>query len=341
MYSFKNDYSEGAHPNILNALIQTNMEQAQGYGYDKHSLAAISHIQHEINDTSAYVHFITGGTQTNLITIGAFLRPHEACVAACTGHIAVHEAGAIECTGHKVITVDTPKGKLSPEDVQSVLDLHGDEHMVKPKLVYISNPTELGTVYTLDELKALSTHCHANDLILYCDGARLGTALCIKEAGINLANLYELTDAFFIGGTKIGALAGEALVIRTKALQADMNYHIKQRGGLLAKGKLLGIQFEELFKSDLYIQLAQHSIDMAQKLVKGFEEHSIEFLVEPQTNQIFPILNNSAIEHLQNHFDFYVWKKINEDQSAIRLITSWATPQSAVDLFLEKLAEAQ
>jgi len=337
MYSFKNDYSEGAHPQILNALLKSNLNQEAGYGYDCHSLQAAKYLKNAVKDTDAHIHFISGGTQTNLIAISAFLRSHEACIAASTGHIAVHETGAIEATGHKIFIVDTDQGKLTPEHITQTCDMHSDEHMVKPKLVYISNPTELGTVYSKEELKALADICKMRNLILYCDGARLGTVLCQKKYDISLEDMYKLTDAFFIGGTKNGALLGEALVIRNETLRPDMKFHIKQRGALLAKGRILGSQFEELFRDDLYYKLAMHGVEMARKLEDALRYAGYSFLVEPETNQIFPILDYKTIELLQTEFDFYVWQPIDDQRAAIRLITSWATTTEAVDAFISRL----
>jgi threonine aldolase len=298
MYSFKCDYSEGTHPQILDALIKSNMYQEEGYGCDTHTQNAISKIRKLIGSENIDVHLISGGTQTNLIVIGAFLRPHEACICANTGHIAVNETGAIEYTGHKVITIDSNDGKITPKQIKAVLALHDNEHHVKPRLVYISNSTELGTIYTKEELKLLSQFCKANELILYADGARLGSALCVKEANLTLADMCNFTDAFFIGGTKNGALLGEALVIKEEGLKADFRYHIKQKGGLLAKGRLLGIQFEELFEDNLYFELANHANEMAKLLTKGLKEANCEFLIDSPTNQIFPIIENRLIERL-------------------------------------------
>lgn len=337
MYSFKNDYSEGAHPKILNALIESNMEQEEGYGNDSHTINAISQIKKLIGNENIDIHLISGGTQTNLTAIGAFLRPHEACICANTGHIAVHETGAIEYTGHKVITVASKDGKVIPEKIKEVLNFHTDEHLVKPKLVYISNPTELGTVYTKEELKSLSEFCNANNLILYLDGARLGSALCVEEANLSLSDICNFTDAFFIGGTKNGALIGEALVIKNESLKEDFRYIQKQKGSLLAKGRVLGIQFEELFKDNLYFELAKHANEMARLLKEGLIEANCKFLIDSPTNQIFPILDNGLIERLEKKFDFYIWEKIDENNSAIRLVTSWATKKEAVLEFLQEV----
>ncbi|MEJ8554902.1 threonine aldolase family protein [Tepidibacter sp. Z1-5] len=337
MYSFKNDYSEGAHPRILNALIESNIAQEEGYGYDRHTQNAVSKIKDLIHNQNIDVHLISGGTQTNLTAIGAFLKPYEACISANTGHIAVNETGAIEYTGHKVITVDSNDGKIVPKKIQEILNSHLNEHVVKPKLVYISNPTELGTIYTKEELKDLSEFCESNNLILYADGARLGCAICVKEANLTLSDMCNFTDAFFIGGTKNGALLGEALVIKNEDLKEDFKYHIKQKGALLAKGRLLGIQFEELFRDNLYFELANHANEMAHLLSKGLKEANCEFLIDSPTNQIFPILENKIIERLEKKFNFYTWEKIDDNHSAIRLVTSWATKKEAVLEFIDEL----
>ncbi|MCT4507533.1 MAG: aminotransferase class I/II-fold pyridoxal phosphate-dependent enzyme [Tepidibacter sp.] len=337
MYSFKNDYSEGAHPRILNALIASNMDQEEGYGYDRHTQNAVSKIKNIMQNQNIDVHFISGGTQTNLIAIGAFLKPYEACISVNTGHIAVNETGAIEYTGHKVITIDSNDGKIIPEKIKEVLNSHSNEHVVKPKLVYISNTTELGTIYTKKELKNLSEFCKSNNLILYADGARLGSAICVKEADLTLSDMCNFTDAFFIGGTKNGALLGEALVIKNENLKEDFKYHIKQKGALLAKGRLLGIQFEELFTDNLYFELANHANEMANLLSKGLKEANCKFLIDSPTNQIFPILENKIIKRLEKKFNFYTWKKIDDNYSAIRLVTSWATKKEAVLEFINEL----
>lgn len=276
MYSFKNDYSEGAHPSILAALTRSNSNQEEGYGLDRHSLEAITMIRAQVQDDKADIHLLSGGTQTNLIAISAFLRPHEACITARTGHIATHETGAIEATGHKLLALDTRDGKLTPERIAPVLAEHHFEHMVKPRLVYISNPTELGTVYSREELTAISQFCHRHDLLLYLDGARLGSAITC-QSGLRLADVYALTDAFFVGGTKNGALLGEALIVRNPALRSDLRYLIKQRGALLAKGRILGIQFEELFRDDLYFLLAGHANAMAQKIAQALRQAGCPF----------------------------------------------------------------
>ena len=334
MYSFRNDYSEGAHPDILNALILYNSTQEEGYGLDSHSQKSIALLRTLVGDANADVHLLSGGTQTNLIAISSFLRPHEACITATTGHIATHETGAIEATGHKLLTVGAAEGKLTPDLIEPLLLEHHFEHMVKPRLVYISNPTELGTVYRKNELAKLHDYCQEKNLLIYMDGARLGNALASEGTDLTMEDIYQLTDALFVGGTKNGALLGEALIIRNTDLQADVRYLVKQRGGLLAKGRLLGIQFEALFKDNLYFDLARHANAMAQNMVSALQEAGCSFWLDSPTNQIFPIIDNRVITVLADNYGFYIWAKINATHSAIRLVTSWATTSDAVQQFV-------
>ncbi len=338
-YSFKNDYSEGCHPNILEALIKTNLDQQNGYGYDEYSEEAKELIKREINDSNADIHFVSGGTQANLLVISSILRPHESVVSAETGHIFTNETGAIEGTGHKIHGIVTEDGKLKPEHIQSVLDTHTNKpHQLKQKLVYISNSTEIGTIYQKQELKELYEFCKANDLYLFLDGARLGQALTSEINDLTLEDIANLTDVFYLGGTKNGALLGEAIVITNDKLKEEFGFHIKQKGAMLAKGRLLGIQFLELMKDDLYFDLAKHSNVQAMKIKSAFQNEGFEFLSETFTNQIFPILNNSQIEKLSEQFDFYVWKKIDDKRSAIRIITSWATSDEVVEKFVKGIS---
>jgi len=313
------------------------MEQTDGYGEDKYSIEAVKLLKDKLKCTDVDIHMFCGGTQTNLTAISAFLRPHEAIISANTGHVLVHETGAIEATGHKVISTQVDDGKLNTIHIKMAIDQHTDEHMVKPKMVYISNPTEIGTIYKKQELKDLSDFCKNNKIILYMDGARLGSALCSKENDIELSDLPNLTDAFYIGGTKNGALMGEALVICKDSLKEDFRYHIKQKGGLLAKGRLIGIQFLELFKEDIYFELAKHANDMAEILKVGISNCGHKFLIDSPTNQIFPILPNKTIEKLEEKYSFFVWQKADENNSAIRLVTSWATKEDAVRSFVDDL----
>lgn len=334
MYSFNNDYSEGAHPKILEALVRASCEQNDPYGKDRHSLHASDLIKQQIGCNEVDVHFFEGGTQTNMTAISAFLRPYEAAIAAHTGHINVHETGSIEATGHKVLTAVTENGKLTPNQIKKILDEHTDEHMVKPKLVYISDSTEIGTVYTKAWLTALSEFCKANKLYLYLDGARLGSALTSTENDLTLQDLAKLTDAFYIGGTKNGALFGEALVICNPDLKENFRFMIKQKGAMLAKGMVLGVQFEELFQNNLFFDLALHANEMADKIRQTILDAGFGFLSPSSTNQLFPVLPDYLIKKLQNKYVFQLWEKIDDSTSAIRLVTSWATPESAVIDFI-------
>lgn len=337
-YSFKNDYSEGAHPRILNALLTTNLVQQNGYGHDEYCFNAEKVIQQKINNEKAKVYFVSGGTQANLIVISAFLRPHESVVAASTGHIFTNESGAIEATGHKVHGIETVDGKICPNDIQKIIDVHQNKpHQVKQKLVYISNSTEVGTIYSKKELIDLYQFCQEKNLYLFVDGARLGHALTAETNDLTLEDFGKYTDAFYLGGTKNGALIGEAIVINNESLQEEFGFHLKQKGAMLAKGRLLGIQFEELLKDDLYFELAKKANQQAMKIKDAFKEIGIDFLSETFTNQIFPILTQNEIEHLSNNFDFYVWKKLDEEKSAIRLITSWATTDEVVCDFINEI----
>ncbi|MGV8914943.1 MAG: threonine aldolase family protein [Kaistella sp.] len=337
-FSFKNDYSEGCHPRILQALLESNLAQQNGYGLDDYCLEAERLIQEKVNNPKAKVYFVSGGTQANLTVISAFLRPHESVVSAETGHIFTNETGAIEATGHKVHALETETGKITPAQIQIVLDAHRNiPHQVKQKLVYISNSTELGTIYSKNELQNLSGICRVNKLFLFMDGARLSQALAAETNDLALEDIAQLTDAFYWGGTKNGALIGEAIVINNIELQEEFGFHLKQKGALLAKGRLLGIQFKELLRDDLYLNLGKHANEQAMKIKNAFTENGFQMLTETFTNQIFPILKNSEIEKLAENFDFYVWKKIDEESSAIRVITSWATAEEVVDVFIQKI----
>lgn len=337
MYSFKNDYSEGAHPAVLELLMESNLEQTEGYGLDGYTEKAIELLKKRMGKDDVDIHLIPGGTQTNLIAISSFLRPHEAVIAASTGHVLVHETGAIEATGHKVISVEGDNGKLCPEQLQSAIQAHTDEHMVKPRLVYISNSTEIGSIYKKKELEQLSRFCRENSLLLYIDGARLGSALCSNENDLEMSDLGNLADAFYIGGTKNGALLGEALVICNDALKNDFRFFIKQRGAMLAKGRLLGIQFLALFTDNLYFDLARHENEMAELLKQGIREAGYGFFSNSPTNQIFPIFPNKMIDKMHENFSFYIWQEIDDHYSAVRLVTSWATPKEIVLQFIDEV----
>lgn len=337
-FSFKNDYSEGCHPNILKALLSTNLEQQPGYGLDDYSKTAVKLILDKMKSPNSKVFFVSGGTQANIIVISAFLRSHESVISAEVGHILNNETAAIEATGHKIHSISTENGKLNTDQIQSILDAHQNiPHQVKPKLVYISNSTELGTIYSKKELQVLYTFCKEKNLFLFMDGARLGAALTAENNDLSLEDIAKNTDAFYLGGTKNGALIGEAIVINNEDLQPEFDFHIKQRGALLAKGRLLGIQFLELMKNDLYFDLAKHANSQAMKIKAAFVEKNIDFLTENFTNQLYPILTKLQIEQLENNFEFYIWKIIDNERFAIRIITSWQTENRSVDLLISEI----
>lgn len=339
IHSFTNDYSEGCHPSILEALNKSNLFQQTGYGDDIYTLNAVEAIKSKIGDDSVDVHLISGGTLTNLLVLASILKPFESVIAAHTGHISTHETGAIEATGHKIEEVISPDGKLTCELIKPVLNKFPEYHTVKPRVVYISNSTEIGTVYTKQELTTLSNFCKENNLILFMDGARLPSALMAASNDLMLSDVARLTDVFYIGGTKSGALLGEAVVITNDTLKKDFKYHQKQRGAMMAKGRVLGIQFEQLFKDDLIFELANHANNLAAKITDAVKELGYFFLTESDSNQIFPILPNNVIDKLILKYGFYVWEPVDADNSAIRMVTSWATPEEKVDMFINDLKE--
>jgi threonine aldolase len=340
LISFKNDYSEGCHPRILDALSNTNLVQQDGYGADTYCDQAAKLILQRIEAPKSRVHFISGGTQANLLVIAASLRPHESVIAADTGHIYTNETGAIEASGHKVNAIPSINGKLNPNLTQQVLDAHTNKpHVLKQKMVYISNSTEMGTTYNKQELTELYEFCRQKELYLFMDGARLGQGIMSTDCDLTLADIARLTDVFWIGGTKNGALLGEAIIINHPELQQEFSFHIKQRGAMLSKGRVLGMQFLELFKDDLYFELAAYANEQAMKLKHAFVEKGVSFWAETSTNQIFPILKNTQIEKLAEQFAFHHWRKIDEDHSAIRLITSWATPEKNVSALVEAVSK--
>lgn len=333
--SLRNDYSEGAHPRLLQALAVASAEVNRGYGLDVHSARAAALIRDRLG-RDADVHFLAGGTQTNLVALAAFLRPHEAVIAPASGHIATHETGAIEASGHKVLTVATPDGKLSPALIRPCVDGHHGEHMVKPRLVYISNSTEWGTVYSADELQALGGFCRDRGLLLYLDGARLASALTTEGNDLDLALLAGQAgqaDAFYIGGTKNGALLGEALVIVNPVLRTEFRHIIKQRGAMLAKGMVIGAQFEALFEDGLYFVLATHANAMAARLRGILQRAGVPLAVDSPSNQVFPVLPDAVVERLQAFVEFETWERRGDGTMVIRLMTSWATPESDIEAF--------
>ncbi|API87047.1 threonine aldolase family protein [Francisella uliginis] len=337
-YSFMDDYSEGCHPNILRVLNDTNLIQQTAYGNDEYSSQAKELICKHLNKDSTDVYFVAGGTLANLICISSILKPYEAVVSASSGHIALREAGAIEATGHKIISVFSDNGKLIPNDIEEVLKSNSHApHMAKPKLVYISNSTELGTIYTKAELQELSKACKRNNLLLFIDGARLGAALTAKDNDLTLANIVEYVDIFWIGGTKIGILFGEAIVIPNKRLAYEFDFNIKQRGALLAKGRVLGLQFRELFSNNLFFDLAIYANKMAEKLSQAIIDAGFRLLQPTQSNQVFAIFPNTLIKALQEKFSFFVMDEIDEQNSIVRLVTSWATIEEKVDDFIKEI----
>ncbi|WP_414050848.1 threonine aldolase family protein [Macrococcus animalis] len=340
MIRFDNDYSTGAHPLILERLNATNDEQHPGYGVDDHCKRAAELIKQECTG-DVDVHFLVGGTQTNKTVIASMLRPHQAVIAADTGHIAVHETGAIEATGHKVITVPGIDGKLRLEDVASyVEDYWNDvtfEHIPQPRMVYISQPTEFGTLYSKQELQDLYHFCQEKQMYLMVDGARLGYALAAKENDVTIKDLSELSDVFYIGGTKVGALFGEAVVFKNDELKPDFRYFIKQNGGMLAKGRLLGIQFEVLFENNLYVEISKHAVDLADKMTEAFEAKGIQMKYPSPTNQRFPILTKEQIEVLREKYTFADWEKLDDNLFAVRFCSSWSTKPEEVDALVQDI----
>ena len=342
IFSFLDDYSEGAHPDILRVLTESNTIQQAPYGEDSYSAEATTRIKARLGSTfDGAIHYVASGTMANIISISSCLRPHEAVIAVNSGHIVVREAGAIEATGHKLIVVPAVDGKLTPANIEAALASNAHfPHMAKPRLIYLSNATETGTVYTLEELRKISALARQRGLILFLDGARLGAALASSKSDATLADIAALVDIFWIGGTKVGALLGEAIVVCNPALAEDFAFHVKQRGGMLAKGRLLGIQFQELFgDKNLFFENAKHANAMAAKLAAGIVSGGYGLEAETATNQVFPILPDSVIAALQRHFAFYVWRKADNDHSAIRLVTSWATEEREVDAFLARLVQ--
>ena len=335
MLSFRNDYSEGAHPSVLAALQAINLEQMPGYGLDRCCQEAADTIRALCAAQNADVHFLVGGTQVNKTAIAAFLRPYEAAIAAESGHICTHETGAVEQDGHKVLTVPTPDGKLTPSLLQGVLACHSGEHMVVPRLVYLSNTTELGTVYSREELAAISAFCQKNNLLLYCDGARLGAAMAAGDT--TFADYASLCDAFTIGGTKNGLLFGEALVIVRPALRTHFRHCMKQQGAILAKGWLLGAQFSAILQNGLYLDLARHAKAAADTIRAALREAGIPCLVDSPSNQIFPVLPLDKAAAFQGACACEVQQKVGDDGLCVRLVTSWATKDSDVNALVKLL----
>ena len=339
MIRFDSDYTQGAHPRILEALVRTNMEQTCAYAEDAYSGEARALIRKACEAENADVHFLVGGTGTNTTVIASALRPYEGVLCPETGHINVHESGAIESSGHKVIGLPQQNGKLSAATAEAFcVAYHADgtkEHMVRPGMIYVSQPTEVGTLYAAAELVALKAVCERYGMYLFVDGARLGYALAAEGNDVTLPFLAKTADVFYIGGTKVGALFGEAVVITRDALKTGFRYMIKQRGSMLAKGRLLGVQFREMFADGLYEEMGRHAIEAARRLKQIFADAGCPFFCDSPTNQQFPILPDAALEQLSVDFAYSYWCRYDETRSVVRFCTSWATTEAELDA-LEK-----
>ena len=335
MIYFNSDYLEGTHPYVMEKLNETNMVQTVGYGEDEYCEAARERIKAVCQAPEADVHFLVGGTQTNTTVIASILRPWQGVLSAVSGHINCHEAGAIESTGHKVITLPTANGKITARQVQDYVEWHKNdestEHIVQPGMVYISHPTEGGTLYTKAELTALYDTCRRYGLPLFIDGARLGYGVMADGAELTIPDIARLCDVFYIGGTKVGALFGEAVVISSPALQRDFRYCIKRHGGMLAKGRLLGLQFEALFEDGLYLQLGRHGVEQALRIREACLRRGLPLHFASRTNQQFPVLTRAQRERLEEKYAFTFWEQLDDDRAVVRFCASWATDPAAVD----------
>lgn len=344
MIRFNSDYTEGCHPAILERLAETNMEQTAGYGMDEYCMQAAQRIQEVCEAPDAAVHFLVGGTQTNVTVIAAALRHYQGVITAASGHIHVHETGALEACGHKCLTIASADGKLTAEQIAEYVDGHfadaSAEHTVQPKMVYISNPTEVGTIYSRSELEAIFKVCQKRGLYLFLDGARLSYALACRENDMTFSDIAALTDVFYIGGTKAGALFGEAVVITNDELKKDFRYNIKQHGGMLAKGRLLGIQFLTLFEENRYMELGAHAAELAERMRSEFQALGIPFLVDSPTNQLFPILPDDVLAELEKKYVYEYQKRVDANHSAVRFCTCWATKKENVECLLADLRES-
>ncbi len=341
MIYFESDYTEGAHPKILERLNETNMIQASGYGHDEFCESAKNKIRKTINCPNAQIQFITGGTQTNQIVIDTMLKPFEGVVSAQTGHVNSHEAGAIEYTGHKVIPIPQHEGKIDGTELNDYLETFfsdgNNEHMVFPGMVYISHPTEYGTLYTKNQLTKISSVCRKNNIPLFMDGARLGYGIMAKSSDLSLEDIAELCDVFYIGGTKCGALCGEAVVFTKNNMPQHFENLVKKHGALLAKGRLLGVQFDALFTDNLYLEISKNAIDTAEALKKALKEKGYRFLLDSPTNQQFVILENKFMEELKKSVKFNFWEKYDKDHTVVRFATSWSTKMENVEKLINLL----
>ncbi len=338
MIHFRNDYSAGACPAVLEALTATNGELTAGYGTDPYCAQAAEAIRSLCACPQAAVHFLVGGTQVNKVALGAFLRPWEAVIAPDSGHICVHETGSIESAGHKIVACPSPDGKLTPAMVEAACSAHSGEHMVAPRLVYISNTTEVGTVYSRAELEALRAVCDELGLLLYCDGARLASAITAPQAdAAGFADYARLCHAFTVGGTKNGLLFGEALVVTDPALQPGLRHYMKQQGAILAKGRLLGVQFSAVLKDDVYLSMGRHANALAARLTEGLRGLGVPLAVDSPSNQVFPILPDAVLEKLAEDFTFEVQRPADDTHTCIRLVTGWSSAREDVEALLDAL----
>ena len=343
MIYFNCDYVEGGHPKILEKLAESNMEQLPGYSTDLYCESARKKIQKACSREDADVHFMVGGTQTNLTAISAILRPYQGVIAADEGHIACHETGAIEATGHKVLPLPATDGLISGEQVREYCRHHQcdsmREHTVQPGMVYISFPTEIGTLYTKQQLAELSEACHECGIPLYIDGARMGYGLTSPDTDVTLEDIANLSDMFYIGGTKCGALLGEALVITNESLKKDFRYIIKEHGALLAKGRLLGIQFDVLFEDNLYFTICKQAVDYSIAIRKAFEAKGIQMWGDSSTNQQFAILTDEQMETLGKKYAYQDWERYDDTHTVVRFCTSWGTKEENVQALIEDIAK--
>lgn len=339
MLSFENDYIQGAHEEVLKRLVETNMEPVSGYGSDPYCESAKRRIREALKCPEAEIFFLVGGTQTNQVVIASLLQSYEGVVAAETGHVSCHEAGAIEASGHKVLTLPHHDGKIDAAELgQYLKTFYGDEnheHMVFPGMVYISHPTEYGTLYTFRELEAVAGVCREYKIPLYLDGARLGYGVASRDTDVSMADIARLCDVFYIGGTKVGALCGEAVVFTHKNMPRHFLTIAKQHGALLAKGRLLGVQFDALFTDDLYIRISRHAIDMAELLKDGLKQKGCRFYLESPTNQQFVVLENEQMETLAKKVKFSFWEKLDERHTIVRFATSWGTTEDEIETLME------
>jgi threonine aldolase len=341
-YNFLDDYSEGVHPEILRYITDHNDGQQLGYGHDAYCALAAHRITEAFGVPGADVHFLPNGTITNVTGLAAMLKPFEGVISPSTGHINVHEAGALEATGHKIIWVDSPDGKLTPDLIDEALSRYHDEHTVVPRAVYLTQPTELGTAYTKAELTEVVADAKRKGLLVYVDGARLPMALAVPALDLTPKEFGALgLDMFYVGGTKNGGLYGEALVITNPDLKPNFRHHMKQRGALMAKGRFMGLQFARLFDSDnLWLSLGDNANRQATRLHAGLQELGVKFDVEPVTNQLFPIMPDPLVKRLSEDFGFFEWQPLDDGHTMIRLVCSWATTSSHVDDFVAAVRSA-